>query len=124
MIACKYEKGIIAKVWDVKPYKDFFNIKISTSQKYTTKNGEEVVNYSQWFAKCIGKSVNVIKKHSIQEGDSIFIKSLKFERPNRKLENGEYDNNTYLTIFDLEKLEPKEPSEDVYTDDDNDDLPE
>lgn len=68
MIFC-HDK-IYAKVWEVKQFDKYLELRISTSEK--NKNNEGQYINSTWFPRCIGHAFNSLNG-KVKEGDRIVI---------------------------------------------------
>jgi hypothetical protein len=103
MIYVKHEdgKGTYAKVWAIEDNKGFIKGRVSTSSK--TQDGDwENDNWFVAFSKNCSE-----KAKGLQEGDSIFIKTLWFKNPYSKAHNKSFLN---ITIHDFDLVKNKDNS--------------
>lgn len=86
------DNKIYAKVWTVKKFDKYMELRVSTSEK----DGEGNYINSTWFPRLIGHAFNSLKD-TLKEGDRIVINKAKFT-------NESYTNNEGVTKSALKFL--------------------
>ena len=103
MIFC--HDTIYAKVWEVKTFEKYLELRISTSEK--DKNNEGQYINSTWFPRCIGHAFNALKG-KVKEGDRIVINLSKLSNEKYTAKDGTTKSAFRFVILEASIEEPKD----------------
>lgn len=106
---------IFAKVWSVKKFDKYMELRISTSEldKNTNAGGEPRYISSTWFPRVIGHAFNSLK--DVKEGDRITITKSKLSNESYTANDGTKKSSFRFVIIEAEVDKPVGESASSYT---------